>query len=725
MARLSVIPALALTIVFASCEDKNNKTDFLTVETTGINFSSGEGIELISYSSNAEIKVVSSQPEWCEVIVGEVGKYIKISVLENVAFSQRTANITVSAGKAEEVKITVNQDGTGPYFRMDEKDTNLTFGLLSDNRYITVDTNVDFTVSSSATWCTIDVNKDISQNNLNVSVTTNDRMTLRTAVIVISASGFEQLVVHVSQDGSIDSKPGMTVKGRVSCNNTGVADVVVSDGYELTVTDADGIYYLPSQKKNGYVFISIPGNYESPAINNIPQFFKRLIADANTEEQANFELTQADNERHAVLAIADWHLANRTNDIAQFNTCLADINSTINSYQAAGVKTYILTLGDMTWDAYWYSNNFLLPQYLGVLKNLNTTVFNTMGNHDNDPYCEGDWNAEQTYRNIIGPTYYSFNLGKAHYVVLDNIVYNNIGGRQGVMGNMSYSATITTDQIEWLKKDLATVADKSAPLIVAMHIQLYNVPNDGNSATFRLTNGQQLVNCLSGFSNVHILTGHTHDNQAMTPTAYPWLMEHNNAAISATWWWTGNTGYSGNHICKDGSVGGYTVWELNGKNAEWYYKGVGYNRNYQFRTYDLNTIHITAEKYAPSANATYKAMAPTYATPYQTENNRNEVLINVFKYDKDWTVEVMEGTQSLPVTRVSTKDPLHIISYEFQRLNRNAEPTSGFVSGNSNHIFRVTASSPNTTLNIKVTDRFGNEYVENMTRPKQFTLNMK
>ena len=65
-------------------------------------------------------------------------------------------------------------------------------------------------------------------------------------------------------------------------------------------------------------------------------------------------------------------------------------------------------------------------------------------------------------------------------------------------------------------------------------------------------------------------------------------MEHNTAAVCATWWWTGKSGYAGNHICKDGSPGGYGVWEIDGTDARWFYKSMGKPQNYQFRSYDLN-----------------------------------------------------------------------------------------------------------------------------------------
>jgi hypothetical protein len=202
-------------------------------------------------------------------------------------------------------------------------------------------------------------------------------------------------------------------------------------------------------------------------------------------------------------------------------------------------------------------------------------------------------------------------------------------------------------------------------------------------------------------------------------------MEHNTAAICATWWWTGNTGYAANHICRDGSVGGYGVWEMDGKNAEWYYKSVGYERNYQFRTYDLNSVEITAAKYAPLANATSAAQMPEFAGEFATAGTKNEILINIWNWDEDWTISVKEEGVELPVRQVMAKDPLHIISYEAKRLNLNASVSTTFATRSVSHMFKATASKPASTLYIDVTDRFGNVYSETMIRPKNLTTNMK
>ena len=530
------------------------------------------------------------------------------------------------------------------------------------------------------------------------------------------------LILNIVANTSIPDVAGMTLKGVVFSDGKGLAGVVVSDGYEVTTTDANGIYYLPSLKKNGYVFISVPGNYEVANTNNLPQFFKR-VGSGNTVEQKDFSLIKTDNNKHIVLAMADWHLAGRNDDVSQFNTVLlSDINATIADYAAKGMKVYGLTLGDLSWDGYWYENNFALPEYLIQMYKINCPIFNVIGNHDNNPYSQGDWLSALDYKNIVGPNYYSFNLGNIHYIVLDDVEYINSGGAQGVIGARNYNGVVVPDQIEWLKKDLATITDKNTPIVIGMHIPLYKQPvlnTDGTlQNSLRLNNGNELIYILKEFSNVHVLSGHSHVNYAVEASST--LMEHNTGAVCATWWWTGKNGYAGNHICTDGSPGGYGVWEMSGNDIQWHYKSAGYEKEYQFRSYDLNTVHITAEKFAPnSTNVTLSQYSGIYGSP----SSSNEVLINVWGYDSKWKVEVKENGNSLDVNRVTMDDPLHIISYSAKRLNVGATP--GFVTTSTNHFFKAKASSSTSTLEINVTDRFGRVYTESMRRPKEFTYLMK
>jgi hypothetical protein len=531
--------------------------------------------------------------------------------------------------------------------------------------------------------------------------------------------------VQVIVNFNIPDKTGMTVKGVVYCNGVGVAGVEVSDGVEVTTTDANGIYYLPSAKKYGYVFISIPGGYEVLNDGNTPQFYARINSSSpNSVEQANFSLTKVDNDKHAVLALTDFHLAGRSNtgDVSQFASFAKDVNSTVTDLTAAGYRVYIMSMGDESWDLYWYSNSFALPEALKQMQQLGAPVFHCMGNHDNDPYCADDWLAEQAWMKTCGPVYYSFNLGKAHYIILDNIQYVNTGGAQGTIGERNYVKGLTEGQIAWLKKDLALISDKSTPIIVGMHAPMYDRPTLNAGAqvdTYDMVGASAFAGYFSEFSNVQVLTGHTHLNYNVVASNS--LMEHNTAAVCATWWWTGKL--SNNHICCDGTPGGYGVYNFDAKNLSWYYKSYGYTKDYQYRTYDLNTTYIDPAVYAPN----YATDLAKYSHEYGTKSTANEVLINVWNYDPQWKVEVTEGGKALAVTRVSTYDPLHIISYEAARIKTGgaSAATLGFLTVTTNHLFKVTASSATSSLVIKVTDRFGNVYTETMTRPKAFSTTMK
>jgi len=709
---------ILVVCAFVSCKSKENRI-FLDIKTTNVNFSSVSGVEMIPVSTNGEYTATSSY-KWCTATLA--GDFLKVKVNENVDSQERIAIVTLSAEGVASIRVNVKQAGTDPFFTIDPALQTQQFNSDSEFRLLKIDANVPFTVVSSQTWCQMEMPSEAIPN-LRITVAENKDITSRDAEIVISADGFEDLIISVNQNGLISNKQGMTIKGLVSCDNAGVPNVVVSDGYEVTVTDAHGVYYLPSKKHNQYVFISVPGNYEVPCIGRAPQFFKRLTKEVNVVERCDFELTAVCNNKHVVLTMADLHLANRADDIAQFEKMLVDINEVIDGYQSSGNKVYVLTLGDLTWDGYWYKNNFTLANYVPYMNRINAPVFNTIGNHDNNPYVVGDWGSQQFFRDVLGPNYYSFNLGRVHYLVLDDIVYNNTGGAQGIVGKRDYINNITSEQIEWIKKDLEKVNDKSAPLIIALHIPVFTAPDVNNCAKCRLINSDVFLNCLSDFSDVHIISGHTHNNSNYVYSNA--IMEHTTAAVCATWWCTGSNGMAGNHICRDGSVGGYGVWEIDNKAVQWYYKSTGYDRSYQFRTYDLNSIEMTAVKYAPYANATYAAKVVNFADVYAIAGTANEVLINVWGYDPDWTITVKEGESILPVTRVLAKDPLHIISYAMAKLNLNTNPSSGFLTSNTTHMFKVTTSSPVSTLILQVTDRFGHNYSETMTRPKYLTTNMR
>ena len=529
--------------------------------------------------------------------------------------------------------------------------------------------------------------------------------------------------IYINIVDKIDFEPsaGTTVFGLVSSEEGPVANVVVSDGTEVTVTDDKGIYELKSAKKWGYVFISVPSGYEVAAEGVFPQFYQTLKGAADVVEQKDFKLTKVDGQdRYKLFLLGDMHLANRTNDAAQFTQFTTDLNAYMA--QHSGQKMYALTLGDMTWDLYWYKNNYALPQYRETINRQvkNLQIYHTMGNHDNDFMTTSDYDAAVKYVDCIGPTFYSFNIGQVHYVVMDNIDCSAYDGTD----SRNYVKKLSNEQLKWLAKDLAYV-DKSTPLIVAMHAQIYKPTSTGFAFDHDSANTEALLAALDGYE-VHFVTGHTHKVYNITPdddvVKGRDIHEHNSGAICASWWWSGNL-TPGVHVSIDGAPGGYAIWDIDGTDFAWLYKSTGWPEEYQFRSYDLNNVSFSMDD-VPNipSNVLIQLAYKKYVNAYP-ENSDNEVLIKIWNWNSNWELSVVdERGKTLEYTPVWAYDPLHIAALSVPRFNNSGiTSTPSFVTESATNFFKVKADDADVDLTITVKDEFGNEWTENMQRPKAFS----
>lgn len=534
---------------------------------------------------------------------------------------------------------------------------------------------------------------------------------------------FGRIYINIVED--IDFKPdaGTTVYGIVSSAGVGVENVVVSDGAEVTVTNEKGIYQLKSAKKWGYVFISVPSGYEVPSVGVLPQFHRALKNSADVVERADFKLEKVDGQdSYKIFMLGDMHLANRTGDLGQFAQFTSDLTDYMTRHK--GEKMYALTLGDMTWDLYWYSTSYYFPQYLNTVNSQikNLQIFHTMGNHDNDFQTRSDYDAAVKYVDQICPTYYSFNIGKVHYVVMDDIDCSSYNGST----SRKYVKSLSAEQLDWLAKDLSHVA-KTTPVVVAMHAQVFYPTTSGFKIDHDQVNTLRLFDILDGYT-VRFVTGHTHKLFNVTPDA-PIVdghnfREYNSGSVCASWWWSGNL-TPGIHIGTDGTPGGYGIWDVTGTDFQCLYKSTGWPEEYQFRSYDLNNVHFSMADVPlmPSdISASVKNAYMQYVNAYP-QNNDNEVLINIWNWNSDWTLSVVdENRKTLPYTEVWAYDPLHIAALSVKRFNNaGLKSTPSFITDKFTHFFKVKADDADTDLVITVKDEFGNEWTENMQRPKAFS----
>lgn len=534
---------------------------------------------------------------------------------------------------------------------------------------------------------------------------------------------FGRIYINIVED--IDFKPdaGTTVYGIVSSAGVGVENVVVSDGAEVTVTNEKGIYQLKSAKKWGYVFISVPSGYEVPSVGVLPQFHRALKNSADVVERADFKLEKVDGQdSYKIFMLGDMHLANRTGDLGQFAQFTSDLTDYMTRHK--GEKMYALTLGDMTWDLYWYSNSYYFPQYLNTVNSQikNLQIFHTMGNHDNDFQTRSDYDAAVKYVDQICPTYYSFNIGKVHYVVMDDIDCSSYDGTD----SRNYVKSLSGEQLDWLAKDLSYVA-KTTPVVVAMHAQVFYPTTSGFKIDHDQVNTLRLFDILDGYT-VRFVTGHTHMTFNVTPDASIVgghnFREYNSGSVCASWWWSGNL-TPGIHIGTDGTPGGYGIWDVTGTDFQCLYKSTGWPEEYQFRSYDLNNVHFSMADVPlmPSdISASVKNAYMQYVNAYP-QNNDNEVLINIWNWNSDWTLSVVdENRKTLPYTEVWAYDPLHIAALSVKRFNNaGLKSTPSFITDKFTHFFKVKADDADTDLVITVKDEFGNEWTENMQRPKAFS----
>ncbi len=569
-------------------------------------------------------------------------------------------------------------------------------------------------IKSSSESFTIRLGSDLKSGYHNVYIRRDTRKKL-----------FGKTYLNIVDDIGFVPDEGTTIYGIVSTSDgSPVENVVVSDGVEVTLTNEEGIYQLKSAKKQGFVFISIPGGYEVSSKGVLPQFFYRLKGTPNVVERVDFSLKKVTNQDdYKVFMLGDMHLANRTSDLKQFAEFTTDLTNYMNSHK--GNKMYAIALGDMTWELYWYEKNFSFPQYLNAvntqLKDLQ--IFHVMGNHDNDYKGTSDFTAEIQYRDLIAPTYYSFNIGKVHYVVIDNIDCSNYDGTT----SRKYEKRISSEQLAWLQKDLSHV-DKSTPVIVATHAQIFYPTTTGFKYDHDVTNTTTLFNILAGYE-VHFVTGHTHQMFNVTPqsaiTGSHNFYEHNSGAVCASWWWSGHL-TPGVHISPDGTPGGYAIWDVTGTDLTWKYKATGWAEEYQFRSYDLNSVRFSLADVPLMGAATPDAVRKVYQQYVDAypANSNNEVLINIWNWSSNWTLSVVdEEGNNLTHEKVWAYDPLHIAALSVKRFNQsNHTSTPSFVTQKFTHFFKVKANNAEADLRITVKDEFGNSWTEEMERPKPFSI---
>ena len=290
-------------------------------------------------------------------------------------------------------------------------------------------------------------------------------------------------------------------------NERGIAGVTVSNGRDVVTTDKKGAYALPAYD-NMTVFVTQPAGYQVPvdeqkvaqfSYNHLPEGspeleFGGIPATGPLPAAVNFPLAA---EKGTAAAEQSCPVASDTQayDMVEMgyarDGAVADLMAR-DDYASCG----ILLLGDNVGD-----DLSLNPALKDIYAAANGPIRFAPGNHDVDYDAADDAHSFDTFRNEFGPTYFSYDVGAAHFVVLDSIVHPEAG--------RGYTEEIDAEQLAWLEQDLAQVPmDK--PVVIGTHAPIVDhrqVIVDNATELYALLEGREAVT----------IGGHTHMLENLLP----------------------------------------------------------------------------------------------------------------------------------------------------------------------------------------------------------------
>ena len=349
----------------------------------------------------------------------------------------------------------------------------------------------------------------------------------------------------LSEDGG---NTAYNVSGKVKDGSgNGIAGVVVSDGYKCWKTKSDGTYFIMADSRARTISVTVPAGYEIPMSDGLPAFYKRVTIPTGSGklENQDFTLTPRASvpERFTILAIADAHVKNDS-DLTKFQTSISDIASTATTLgtgipvgtpaNASAGEVIAIALGDQLTNNMGMADD-VVADFKNIKKSGNSVpVFFTIGNHDHDSSKSSDYDCESTFVSKFGPTNYSFDIGNAHIVVMDDLIATGTGTagetptcREG----------FTNEQVAWLMDDISKVSGSTDKIgILCVHAPLSSAAGGDQGTQSSIMSAFK-----NNFKNVHVLSGHTH---CLKNNLYRgWaaksgrpIYEHTLQSLAGYWW---------------------------------------------------------------------------------------------------------------------------------------------------------------------------------------------
>ena len=533
----------------------------------------------------------------------------------------------------------------------------------------------------------------------------------------------------------------ITVKGKVYGSDGPLKGVVVSDGLLAVRTNDNGYYEIDTNLDNAkFIMVSIPSGYTAPLDSNkLPIFYHRVTDDERKAKlcQVTFNLekiTDSDPNRYTMIIGADPQprSSNKDLDKVAFPSLVMCENLYRDIREKAATITdrnvYGMMLGDIV-----HEDMSLFDTYItDGLSTLGFPMFNILGNHDNDKTAKTDAEGRRSFEEKLGPTYYSFNIGKQHYVVLDNLIMKLEGSEL-----TGYDQGLTDEIWQWLQNDLQYV-DFSTTIMVAAHSPMFMLPYMSDRSSGASGHRSDYALLLSKYAKVHAWAGHSHTtfNYNYPESHKLKNIEVHTVARSTGELWT-------NEWQANSTPRGYTVVEVDGDEISWYFKPTIYQQKgfsgktspqpeYKYRDWDFKDGIATMRSDGSILSEAYqmKVYKPgeyndKFSDMYDIKTNtltgkatNKYIYVDVFLWDDKWEKPKYNGAT---MSQVGYKDAYSLmdfeIKYHYFTNGYKLKDYDGYgPNDNDTHtIFRAYESKSSGSGTVTVKDRFGNEYSQSVT----------
>lgn len=363
-----------------------------------------------------------------------------------------------------------------------------------------------------------------------------------------------------------------------------------------------------------------------------------------------------ENGDHCFIVVADPQVY-EDSDVELSRVAAADMKETVTR---EGLPAFGVVCGDIIGELSREPRLFVPEKE--ALEESGIPFHYVLGNHDIDMPARSNELSKVPFKEIFGPTYYSFDEGDVHYVVLDDVFSYT----------RHYVGYIDEAQLQWLERDFSQVKSGSK-VVVFMHIPSWSREARrgvwGKEEKNKIVgNRRELYRLLAPFK-AHLCTAHEHyaENYLLDGG----LVEHVHAPLSGLFWqslWS-----------MDGVPWGYYVYKVKDGEISWYYKAVGQSPEVQYTEYAVGE-----DRHKPDC-----------------------IVANVWNYDPEWQVLWYEnGVLQGKMTQFSGWDTTICDDVDQRREKEFRWKYIG--AGQTEHLFYAKPSSPDAKVEIRVIDRFGN-----------------